>query len=69
VVPLACGTAGVRPWRFLLPNSVSALGWTQSFGYLGYYFGGWIVAHLGAVQSLQIIALYVFRAFGTSLAF
>jgi membrane protein DedA with SNARE-associated domain len=57
VVPLACGTAGVRPWRFMLLNAVSALGWTLCFGCLGYFFGGWIVAHLGAVKGLQMVAL------------
>ncbi|MFH1034729.1 MAG: VTT domain-containing protein [Pseudomonadota bacterium] len=57
VVPLACGTSGVRPWRFLLLNLASALAWTLCFSCLGYFFGTWIVAHLGAVKGLQMVAL------------
>jgi membrane protein DedA with SNARE-associated domain len=57
VVPLACGTAGVRPWRFMLLNLVSAIGWTLCFSCLGYFLGGWIVSHLGAVKGLQMVVL------------
>lgn len=57
VVPLACGTSGVSPWRFLLLNLVSALSWTLCFSCLGYFFGGWIVGHLGAARGLQMVGL------------
>lgn len=57
VVPLACGTAGVPPWRFVLLNLVSALSWTLCFSCLGYFGGGWIVARLGAVKGLQMLAI------------
>lgn len=55
VIPLACGTAHIRPWRFMLLNFISALLWTLTFGGLGYFFGGWLSSNLGLFKNLQII--------------
>lgn len=56
VIPMACGLSRVAPRRFLALNFTSALMWVACFGSLGYFCGGWIVAHLGAVQGLQVVA-------------
>lgn len=64
VIPLACGTAGIPLGRFLLLNFVSALLWMLCFGSLGYWFGGWVVANLGAMQGLQVVALLLVAVVG-----
>lgn len=64
VIPLACGTAGIPLGRFLLLNFISALLWTLCFGSLGYWFGGWMVANLGAVQGLQVVVLMLAAVVG-----
>lgn len=56
-IPLACGAAGIPLGRFLLLNFISALLWTLCFGSLGYWLGGWMVEHLGAMQGLQVVAV------------
>lgn len=67
VVPLACGVAGIPPLRFLLLNLVSALLWTLCFGSLGYWLGGWMVEHLGAMRGLQVVALLLVAVVGLSI--
>lgn len=66
VVPVACGTAGIRPWRFMLLNFISALLWTVTFGSLGYWAGGWMFERLGLLRNLQILALVLVAALAAS---
>ena len=57
VIPLACGTAGIHPLKFLALNFMSALIWAAAFGGLGYWFGGWLVDRLESVKDLQMVDL------------
>ena len=39
LIPIVCGATGMRPGRFVLWNSVSAIIWAVSFGVAGYLGG------------------------------
>ncbi|MCB2189097.1 MAG: DedA family protein [Deltaproteobacteria bacterium] len=66
VVPLACGSAGVRPLRFMVLNFISAVIWALTFGSLGYWAGGWIFSRMNVLKGLQVLALIVLGALALS---